>query len=318
MCTAKHVAPKEMFGSINSTMQILYCYVACLVCIVLVLVLFVWYSRKSSQMILTFGAANQSLTGYVIHLLDRVDRKENVAKLLSNASKVGINLVVVDAVDGRYCHSRRVRSFLDFSMAPGHWRDHMRGGEQGCLASLLKAFALCKDSDRKTGTFFIEDDAVVPVKTFEIMSALLNAHQDRPLVLHGRRSYPSGWTDRQSVVKENETEGKYIAGWRTIMFPNYSTAFFALTVEGQQSLWPWLDYVKHMQLHMLPADDLLSVACGAHPTTREQDSQVWEKRSSPLLGLAPINKLATVLHSASDTERRTPFQSKDNVRCDFL
>ena len=156
-----------------------------------------------------FGGAHQRLRGYIIHLSDRTDRDSNVHALLANARAGGVDLTVTAAVDGRACEACDVHPFMDFSHAPGHWRKHLRGGEQGCLASYLKVFDTFKDVHPE-GCFFVEDDAIVPQRTFQDLATALETHRDQSLLLHGRRAYPSGWTNRMAIEAEDETAGQHM------------------------------------------------------------------------------------------------------------
>lgn len=300
------------------------CSVLCLIICVIVAVIITMYLKASSSVscappLRTFGSENLKPRGYVIHLPDRRDREENLRQLLFNAASAGVELTVVDAVDGRSCNAREVPPFMDYSRAPGSWRNHLRGGEQGCLASYLKVFKMCKESQNKTGCFFVEDDAIVPKQAFQDMSALLNTHGDKALLLHGRRAYPSGWSDNAAIAAEEKNAGEHIQGWRTIVVPNYSTAFFALTAAGATALLQWIQTLISKNLHQLPADDLLSFACGAHPTVyMAEASQRWEDVSPVLTGLAPTRPLANRMSSPSDTERYVSRRSASNGLCNIL
>lgn len=297
-----------------------YCIFLCFLCVVIVMVSCITHRQpRYTHQLRVFGVGNLRLKGYVIHLANRTDRDDNLRKLLSNADAGGVALTVVDAVDGRPCHARKVQPFMDYTRPPGKWRDHLRGGEQGCLASYLKVFEMCRESQDNQGCFFVEDDAIVPKQTFKDMSVLLHTFQDRALLMHGRRAYPTGWTDRAAIASEEHTAGDYIPGWQTIELPNYSTAFFALTARGVTALSQWLQTLISKNLHQLPADDLLSFACGAHPTVYlAPASQRWAGVSPVLTGLAPIRPLANRMQSPSDTERYVPSRNSSQVHCDIL
>ena len=127
-------------------------YACCLVGVVCVIILSLgliyMYTRlkRVTRYCTLFGADNFRYVGYVIHLPDRSDRHDNLRRLLRNAEEGGVKLSVIDAVDARSCKTYDVPAFLDYSHRGGRWRTHLRGGEQGCLASHLKILKLHRKS----------------------------------------------------------------------------------------------------------------------------------------------------------------------------
>jgi hypothetical protein len=245
------------------------------------------------------------LAGHILHLERRTDRDSNVRSLVDHARAAGIDLRVLAAPDGAACADLRVHPFWDYSIHPGHVRQHLRGGEQGCLAGFLRLFQL-------DAAFFLEDDAVVHADGFRAMAQQLRARAAEALVLHARRSYPTGWPQDLRALADAEAATDQ-AGWRSVLqAPNYSNACFAITDEGRRSLRAWLPRVRSH----VPADDLLSAACDAHPGVHlEPMAQHW-REPAPLRALAPAVALSSRLASASDTERRRPIG--DPVACALL
>ena len=255
-----------------------------------------------------FGAiGTRAYRGYVIHLADRKDRNGNVYQLLENANRAGISMEVLGAVDCRSCSDLEVLPFVDYSFKKDYRRSHLRGGEQGCLASFLAAFRAAWKNGGERGTFFLEDDAVVPESSLRAMTKILDQNANVPILLHGRRSYPGGWGDKLAeMLKEDKTEGAFAAGWHTIIdSPNYSNACFALSRAGVQALLPWIARLIFKGMHKIPADDLLSVACGAHNlSSHPVTSNLWKDIPPILYGIAPQKELMDRLITTSDTERR--------------
>ena len=246
--------------------------------------------------------------GFIIHLDDRHDRDANVAALVREAAEAGVRLSVFAAVDGRGCpHESVAPPFLDFSFPPGHLRDHLRGGERGCLASFLRTFAEAARVAHRVGCFFLEDDAIVDRHGFARIVRALDQHRSDPIVFHGRRSVPGGWPDKHSLHASEAQNGRD-SGWIETLAPNYSNAMFAVTNEGVRELRIWLDAIVKQRLARMPADDLLSVACGAHPgPARQPVAQHWSSAPAPRLrGWAPVEDVSSRMPSSSDTEPRAP------------
>jgi len=248
--------------------------------------------------------------GRIIHLPSRRDREANVSRLIVAAASVGVELEVMSATDGRACADLPVSPFWDFSIPPGHVRRHLRGGEQGCLASFLRIIDALPSGGLSAGAFFLEDDAVMDAEGFHSMSTVLEKHAEAPVLLHARRAYPAGWPRiAETVEAEAASADEVEAGWSRIAAPNYSNALFAVTRKGASQLREWTQSLKLQGLHRLPADDLISAACGAHEGVyRPPMADGWASAPPPVLvGLAPREPLSDRLSSSSDTERREPL-----------
>ena len=238
------------------------------------------------------------IRGRILHLPDRRDREHNVQNLIEEAGKANVLLEVFEAVDGRRCADVKVRPFPDFSQLP-RIRDHLRGGEQGCTASYMKMWG-----EGMGPAFYVEDDAVMRAEGFAIMSALLHQHAQNPYVFFGSRSFPGGWPDKPGLASSELSAETCAPGWHSILAPNYSTACFALTEAASRDLAIWIR--KQGDRANLPADDLLSVACGVHPHRLLHEP--------PLRGFAPIKPLSSRIPTMSDTEIRMPA----GEACDLL
>lgn len=256
------------------------------------------------------GAAE--VRGYIIHLEARTDRERNIARLVAEAGAAGVLLSVMRARDTRHCEHLSVPPFWDLSIPPGHWRSHLRGGEQGCLASHLEATRALAGH----GGFVLEDDATMGRNGFAGMMQAGSALGSSPCVLHGRRSYPNA-LDASAVYAEESAAVQRLrdgalppVGWRPLRYPNYSNALYMLTPSASQELATWLDALASLDLHRVPADDLLSIACGAHPgLSLDPMRSAWRGAPQPpLTGLAPEEGLSSRVPSDSDTERREPLQ----------
>jgi hypothetical protein len=254
-----------------------------------------------------FGASHSlgaTLTdGYVLHLPSRHDRLANVDQLCASAGAAGVHLRVFPGHDGRACRVRRVRAFLDYSAHNGEWRNFLRGGEQGCLSSFLAIFASPGEA-----VIIVEDDAVLPVATFQTLVSALRAHADKPFVFIPRRAIPQGWPDKWGLVdKERSQEHDGPTGWLGICdAPNYSNVCIALTRAARPLMRKWVSQVRARGLHLMPADDLLSAACGHHPVTQ---TEPWRHAPpAPLRSFCLPYVSLYRLKSASDTEvNNAPF-----------
>lgn len=261
-------------------------------------------------------------TGFIIHLSARADRENNVWSLLNAARSAGVDLRVHEAFDGRSCPDVTVAPFWDYSIPPGHVRNSLRGGEQGCLASFLAIFTMPSTG---TGRFVLEDDAVVSAEGFRNIARALSRHETMPMAFHGMRAYPRGWPAMEEASAwEAASEGSVETGWCDVLLPNYSNAMFALTAQGAEALREWVAKLLLSEgAHKLPADDLLSVAGNAHPgVTTPPMKQHWSAiPRGPLRILAPPpgKDLSTRMRSTSDTERRLPLNTGAGTNhCAFL
>lgn len=272
-----------------------------------------FYCRRPLPPIL-FGSelqlSQRAHTGSVIHLDARTDREQNVRQLLDAARSAGVHLQVFSAVDGRSCDELTVSPFWDYSDPPGHVRTILRGGEQGCLSSFLRLFAMPMT---EVGRFFLEDDAVMSAEGFRNMGRLLSSHSNEPLAFHGMRAYARGQTAIPEVrAQEAASEGRIERGWCDVRVPNYSNALFAVTAVGLSALKGWTSLLEAADLHKLPADDLLSAAGNAYPgKSKPPMDRHWRAfPKGPLQILAPRrgNEQSSRMDSASDTERRVPLR----------
>lgn len=233
--------------------------------------------------------------GLIIHLPDRRDRAGNVAALQAAAGAAEIEIGVLSAVDARDCADLPVPTFLDFSRGVEQ-RSHLRGGEQGCLASHFQLFLQL--GARQGPVLMLEDDAIVGPDQFRAMLQRLQQEAGSRSVHHGRRSMPGGWPQVESLHDSERAAAE--RGWFPLRAPNYSTAFFGMTGAALQGLLRWLALISRHRRHLMPADDLLSAACGVHPST-----QAWEE-GHELRGWASLAPLNGRLASLSDTEHRRP------------
>jgi hypothetical protein len=238
----------------------------------------------------------------VVHLRDRRDREANVAALTRAAEVAGVKISVEDAIDGRSCGSIDVHPFNDFAEAPGSARSHLRGGEQGCLASFLSAIAKCDG-----GLCYMEDDAIISARHLGEMARLLVVHAEEPMVLHTCRVYPIRWPNLAQTRREEESSKAHPApGWRRLRAPNYSTACFALTAAALRELRQWLRAISARGAHKVPTDDLLSLASDCHPGRYAAPMlNHWhDLPRGPLHAYAPAVGISSQMRSSSDTERQ--------------
>ena len=151
------------------------------------------------------------------------------------------------------------------------------------------------------------------------MGATLDRLRGEAFALHGHRAYPNGWPSLEAAAQEERaTEGAVAPGWSAVLVPNYSNALFALTPPAQARLRAWVGRLQEAGLHRLPADDLLSAACAAHPGIHKDPMRGGWLAMPPagVAALAPTRPLSRRLRSSSDTERRTPLG--EGRRCALL
>lgn len=268
---------------------------------------FTWRRRKTvhdaALMDLDRGLV---IHGFIIHLHTRTDRAPNVTRLLAESRAAGAELQVWRATDYRNCLPLPVRPFWDLTHPPGHWRDYLRSGEQGCLQSHLEAI---QQLNGRAG-IIIEDDANIGRDGFVALLRAGSLVQSQPCVLHALRAYPNGGLPPVQIAK---LEASYprpsfaddLDGWNVILYPNYSNALYFLTAKANTLLLEWVKALMSENLHRVPADDLLSLACDAHPGPKlDPHPDSWTRVAvPPLTGFAPGQPLASRLISESDTER---------------
>ena len=222
----------------------------------------------------------------VVHLAGRADRRENVETLVCEGQRAGFDISVFDAVDGRRFNVRQVDPFLDFSLRRGGGvRNHLRGGEQGCLESFL----IVMRGPASSALLYLEDDATVSGSSMGRFRHLVDQYRDMPYVFLGFRSHPR--------FQSPPPEG--LEDWVQIRSPNYSNSCVAFTPEARRQFKRWVVGVPSV-----PADDLLSIACGVHLGTRvEPMLSSWRGVApGPLTAWAPRVPLSGRIASESDTE----------------
>jgi hypothetical protein len=240
-----------------------------------------------------------TLAGYIIHLADRRDRLNNVRSLVNAAARAGVELNVFAGCDGRHRGRMQVAPFFDMTHAPGVSRSYLRGGEQGCLESSLAVWSLLAEEG---GGFCIEDDAIMDTAGFLSLCAAF-VSVSGAWVLHGQRTMPNGLAHARTADAEKHALIP-MAGWRPILGANYSNALFAIKPTAAVLLRDWLQQISGQGMHLLPADDLLSVACSAHEGLQLAPMNAsWAHQRLPSIrAAAPVVPLSHRLYSQSDTE----------------
>jgi GR25 family glycosyltransferase involved in LPS biosynthesis len=188
----------------------------------------------------------------IIHLDARSERLGAVLALKDALTEWSHRCTVLAAVDGTRWPRRRVPAFCDLGAQTPRTREYLRGGEQGCLASHRKAWAMALEEGR--ASLILEDDVRLLPGARELLAgdALDVALGGRgPALLHLVRVIPRAKRARSPDVAIARACGFVVY---RVASANYSLCAYALNAGAATLLLA--------SRHLLPADDLVASTPG--------------------------------------------------------
>ena len=186
----------------------------------------------------------------IVHLARRPDRLGPARELRDLLIGWSHRCVVLDATDGSTWPSLGVEAFVDLSLREPRVRSYLNGGEQGCLESHRRCWAMAREAS-SASVVFEDDVTLLPearglLEDGELEAAL--ALGGGAAVLHLVRTIPNalagGATGDKQIARSVHRVGS----------PNYSSCAYALDARSAELLLA--------SRRQLPVDDLMASAEG--------------------------------------------------------